>query len=396
MATELTTASAISTDARRRDIEFRPIDWWADLEHDTSTSKPPRHKPPIPAFVRLSRLVDPDQIAAARGIEPTMADTWRRRAVATDDPKLLEIDPEAVTTRRWVDSAGRPLFRIGLLAIVAAVVLGIATFGPGSDDLATVESPEAAIVTGPGHDGNADGAAANDEQTRQVLEALVRQTSGGGEADLSIVGTASRDRTEARWTATINNAGPQTAEGPITVVHTIGADFELASIAGSGWDCQHLRSAGTITCELDEDLGTGQRRRLGLVTTIDGVEPGTSIPGTISVVAGTTDPNLDDNSINVMAETAQDDEDADGNRSRSTGAAGQSSGTDTDTTVGAGGDSGTENAGSAAMEELPRTGSGLAAFLGVAGVGMCLAGRRLTTWSARAQTRTLLVAANIG
>lgn len=394
MATELTTASAISTVARRRDIAFRPIDWWADLD-DTTTSKPSRHKPPIPAFVRLSRLIDPDQIAAARGIEPaTAADTARTPAGDADDTKLLEIDPEAITKRRWVDSAGRPLFRIGLLAIVAAVVVGIVTFGPGSDDLATVESPEAAIVASPRHDGNADGAAGNDEQTRHVLEALVRQTSGGGEADLSIVGTASGDRTEARWTATIRNAGPQTAEGPITVVHTIGAEFELASIAGSGWNCQHLPSAGTITCELDEDLGTGQRRRLGLVTNIDGIEPGTSIPATMSVVAGTTDPNLDDNSINVMAETAPAD-DADGNRSRSTGAAGPGSGTDTDTTVGAGGDADAENTGSAAMEELPRTGSGLAAFLGVTGVGLCLAGRRLTTWSARAQTRTLLVAANI-
>lgn len=393
MATEPTTASAISTVLPRRDLEFRPIDWWADADDGAASFEPPRHKPPVPAFVRLSRLVEPDPVAAACDIEsPITVETPHSPAVDTDDSEL-PLGRE-VTRRRWVDSAGRPLFRIGLLAIVAAIVVGIATFGPGGNDLATVESPDMADEVVPGVAG---GVAGSGEQAHQVLESLVHQSSAGGEADLSIVGTASGDETEVRWTATIRNAGPETATGPITVIHAIGSDFELASVAGSGWDCRQLPSAGTITCELDEDMGTGQRRRLGLVTSITGIEPGTSVPSTMSVVADTADPNLEDNTINIMAETARTDDDVDGNRSRSTGAAGQAhNDTEADTTVGAGGGSGTDQSGSAGMEELPRTGSGLAAFLGFAGVGLCLAGRRLTSWSARAQTRTLLVAANLG
>ncbi|MDH5521362.1 MAG: DUF11 domain-containing protein [Acidimicrobiia bacterium] len=390
MATELTTPSA-TTVAPRSDIEFRPIDWWVDLEEPTITAESPRRIPPIPAFVRLSRLIDPEKISAARGIESAVKVD---PPVATNGPALPETGPDPATTRRWADSAGRPLFRIGLAAIVAAVVVGVSTFGPSSEQVATVESPVAPITLGPGEDGGTEGVG-SDEQARQVLEALVRQASGG-EADLSIVGTASGTGTDIRWTATIRNEGPETAEGPITVVHTIGSDFELASIAGSGWDCEHLRTAGTITCELDENLGTGQRRRLGLVTSIAGVEPDTKIPSTMSVVAGTTDPDLDDNTINITAVSAPADDAASGARSPSTGAAGQSgSGTDVDTDVGANGGSDTDQNAGAGMEELPRTGSGLVTVLGGAGIGLCLAGRRLMTWSARAQTRTLLVAANI-
>ena len=394
MATELTTPSA-TTVAPRSDIEFRPIDWWVDLDEPTITAESPRRTPPIPAFVRLSRLIDPEKISAARGIESAVKVD---PPMAPNGPALPETGLDSATTRRWADSAGRPLFRIGLAAIVAAVVVGVSTFGPSNDQVATVESPVAPITLGPGEDGGTGGGSqgvAGDERARQVLEALVRQASGG-EADLSIVGTASGTGTDIRWTATIRNEGPETAEGPITVVHTIGSDFELASIAGSGWDCEHLRTAGTITCELDEDLGTGQRRRLGLVTSIAGVEPDTTIPSTMSVVAGTTDPDLEDNTINITAVSAPADDAASSARSRSTGAAGQSgSGTDVDTDVVAIGGSDTNQNAGAGMEELPRTGSGLVTVLGGAGIGLCLGGRRLMTWSTRAQTRTLLVAANI-
>ena len=253
--------------------------------------------------------------------------------------------------------------------------------------------------------GTGDGADPEDRRAQEVLEALGRQTVADGEADLSIVGTASATGSEIRWTATVRNGGPDQAEGPITVIHTIGSTFELVSTAGTGWDCELRRAAGTIACELDEDLASGQRRRLGLVTRSDDASPGTSIPSTMSVIAGTADPDLGNNAINVTAISGPaDDADADDFRSRSTGAAGPANtdvddGDDPTGTPDAGADdpavSTGDEGGAAAMTELPRTGSGLVVALGAVGVALCLAGRRLMAWSARAETRQLLVAANL-
>ncbi|MDH3301968.1 MAG: DUF11 domain-containing protein [Acidimicrobiia bacterium] len=395
MATETTAASAISNVTPRSDVGFRPIDWWANIDDGAIGSESQRRTPPIPAFVRLSRLVDPGRSSAARRVElDAQVDPFE----VTDAPQPPATDEEPASNGGWLETAGRPLFRIGLAAMVAAIVVGVMTFGSSNDDLTTVDSPDAATAFGPGLDGgNTDGVADSTEQAHRVLEALVHQTSAGAEADLSIVGTASANRNEVRWTATVRNTGPETAEGPITVVQSIGSSFELVSVAGTGWDCRHLRAAGSISCEFGEDLAPGQRRRVGLVTSIAGVEPGTRIPSTMSVVAGTADPDLDDNTVNVAAVSAPaGDDERDTGRSPSTGAAGQSSGdADADTTVGATAASNANRTGTAGMEELPRTGSGLAAALGAAGVGLCLAGRRLMTWSSRAQARTLLRAIDI-
>ncbi len=406
MATPATTTTATSVKPSPGPGELRPLDWWAGMNDilDIGPDQLPaeRLKPPVPAFVRLSRLVDPDQIAATRA----HAVATDEEAVVPDDRTQLipvadngtELTPVADRARPapgWADSAGRPLFQIGLAAIVAAVTVGAATFG-SRPDLSTVEAPPTRAAVEPESVGMPV-AGADEEQTRRVLESLVRQAGNDTEADISLVGTASASGDEIRWTATVRNQGPATANGPITVIHTIGSPFELVSVAGTGWDCQHNRSAGTITCELDEDLATGQRRRIGLVTAGLEVSPGASIPSTMSAVAGTMDPNLDNNTINVTAVAGRVPEDPDP-QSASAGAAGQSpSGSEdmADTGSAAAESAGNGAAAGGGLDELPRTGSGLALALGSLGAALCLAGRRLTTWSARAQTRSLLVAANI-
>ncbi len=407
MATEATTPSAISTIDPSKEVGFQPIDWWADRDSDIgpviesgteSTSgsgvdsavadvAAPRRTPPIPAFVRLSRLIDPDRASTRHQSVVVTGDEHTPLEEPTEDGNQA---PTA-STRGWADSAGRPLFQIGLAAIVAAVIVAVATFSRHDEGVAAVNTSDDTTVVGPAA---GRGAQADDEQARQVLEALALQTGGDGEADLSIVGTASAGTTEVRWTATIRNVGPGTAEGPITVVHTIGSDFELSSVAGTGWACEHQRAAGTITCELDEVLATGERRRLGLVTTI-GADAGRSIASTMSVVAATPDPDLDNNSINVTAGNPPAEDGDEDNRSRSAGAAGQV-GPDTNTSAGGAAVTNGPTTDGAGMDELPRTGSGLAAVLAAIGLGLCLGGRRLMRWSARAQTRSLLVAADIG
>ncbi len=403
MATEATTAPTISTGSPPGDIEFHPIDWWAGVAVGPQLVHQ-RRVPPIPAFVRLSRLVDPATLSAARNKVPVVETEEGTEIPDVGDlPEPLNTDSTPVSGRGWADSAGRPLFQIGLAAIVIAIVVAVVTFAQQDDGSTTVESRGAAIVIQPGSDeaGPAAGGptaspdeaigASADNQTGDVLEALVRQTSTGTDADLSVVATASGSGTDVRWTATVRNAGPGTAEGPITVVQTIGSDFELVSIAGNSWECEHLRATGTITCELDGDLATGQRRRLDLVTSTTGVAPGTPIPGTMSVVAGTNDPDLDNNTITVTAVSASaDNGEGENSRSSSAGAAGKSD-TDTDTS----GAADSDQTGTAGLDELPHTGSGLVVALGAAGVMLCLIGYRLMTWSARAQTRTLLVAASI-
>ncbi len=378
------------------DIELRPLDWWAKHDFATPTIDHERHTAPIPAFVRLSRLIDPNR----RIVTAEAPDALAAPAASTEgavDP-IDDVQPEeltAVDTTRsaggnWVDSAGRPLFQIGLAAIVAAVVVGFSTFGTGRSGLTSVESSEAEAIV----DLDVAGPTADGEQTREVLDALARQ-AGAGDADLSVVGTATGAGTDIRWTATVRNEGPETAQGPIMVVHTIGSSFELVSMAGTGWDCRHNRAAGTITCELDDDLATGQRRRLGIVTTDGGAAPGSRIPSTMSAVSGSGDPDLGNNTVNVTAITGPAvDADAE-NRSRSTGASSEADSEDNAGTSTDGGRAVAATANPTGLEELPRTGSGLAFALGGLGIVMCLSGRRLTRWSSRAQTRTLLDAAII-
>lgn len=405
MKSESTTALAGSANPPTT-LELRPLDWWANLDPSPELIEPQRRTPPIPAFVRLSRLVNPELTARSRNAEltnrPAAALPGGRRATTEGDRTVSESVSEskhragsapveavagAGRRRGWIESAGRPLFRIGLAAIVAAAIAGVLAFESSGETVSTGDSPETTVVD-PG----------TGEQARGVLDALARQTGGGAEADMSIVGTASGGGTEIRWTATVRNQGPGAATGPITIVHTIGSEFELVSTAGTGWTCEHRRAARTITCQLDEDLANGQRRRLGIVTTNGGVQSGARVPSTMSVVAPTTDPDLDNNSINVTAVSGPVDESDEPRRSRSTGAAGQAnnasdSGQDVDAAVAASSPAG--GSGTAELAELPRTGSGLAVALGGIGATLCLAGRRMTGWSARAQTRTLLVAANI-
>ena len=252
MASEQTTSANESSTSDTNTIGFRPIDWWADRDLGIDV-EPPRRTPPIPAFVQLSRLINADQVSA-----PCQTDHNVGPAIAPGEdiagpPAPI---PDPADRKRWADSVGRPLFQIGLAAIVAAILVGVLTFRHDGAEIATVELSEAAVTPDPGPGGHglivdpfiSLDPAAEDEQIREVLEALVRQQSGDGEADLTIVGTTSAERAEVRWTATVRNNGPETAEGPITVVQTVGSDVELVSIAGDGWECDDRSTAGTITC----------------------------------------------------------------------------------------------------------------------------------------------------
>ena len=167
MARETTTATTRTIPLT--EIELRPLEWWAeaglieaDLEHDPrrdtipgagieiDTSRQARRIPPVPAFVRLSRLIDPEQIRAARGVDAIVDPDPDPDPIDSNSPPVpLSTDPAPAPTRSWADSAGRPLFQIGLAAIVAATVVAVTTFGPTRGDLSTVESPAVATVLDP-------------------------------------------------------------------------------------------------------------------------------------------------------------------------------------------------------------------------------------------------------
>jgi len=378
MAYKTTTSTEDSPPATSHD-ELRPLDWWAKLDVQaeslkSESSDTERQRPPVPVFVRLSRLIDPHAPAS-------------RRSDPDDDViDLTDGATSTLPTRRWADSVGRPLYQIGLAALLSAAAIGAHSIGNGSEPPATVETvmgESAAPIEG----GGAPISAAPEAQSSALVESLVLQQSGG-DADLSIVGTASADGDEIRWTATVRNEGPTTAKGPVTVVHTMPSQLAFVSAAGTGWECRYDEQSSSIVCDLGEELATGQRRQLAVVTSDGGMGAGARIPSTMSVVAGSPDPKLDNNTINITAVSGHGDDGTDSDaRSRSTGAA--TSDDDANTSAQTNSATTTSSDDSMGGDELPRTGSGLTIILSAAGLGLCLIGRRLTTWSSSAQQQLL-------
>ena len=345
---------------------------WATLNVDPEVFDRRKPGPAVPTFVHLSRLIEPDMES--------------KIDLFADDSDMIEIRNEVPAGgRRANSSLGRPLFQIGLAALVAAVAVGAYTFGPTSgetlsslDPVPSESDPEPAASTTPG-----SSAVTVDELESGFAPHLAgAQQAATTEADLSIVGTATSDGERIRWTATVRNQGPGIANQPVRVIQTLPADLEFVSSAGSDWSCTFNSGASTITCDLQRDLGVGQRRQLGIVTTDGDAAAGDKLPATIAIVGRNADNDLSNNTINIMAVVAE----STGSRSssaRSTGPTSADDNTSADDDNSADDDtSATETASESDVsednvEELPKTGAGLTAFLAAAGALMCLTGRRL-------------------
>ncbi len=334
-------------------------------------------EPPVPT-VRLSRLIEP---------APPILD------LVDPETDVIDLRPADSGPQPWANSAGRPLFHIGLAALVAATAVGAYTFAPLSQETLTdvepvIDSAEGDPVT-PGS--LPSGAAAPSEESigieqQRLIDLYGAQTSGQG-ADLALVGMATSDGDVIQWTATVRNQGPGVADQPVRVIQTLPANVDYVSSFGDNWDCLFSPTADTITCDLGEELGIDQRRQLGIVTTDGDAEAGTRLSATLAVVGRNSDTDLSNNTINVVAVIAEDAAEGEGDSSRSSesGAASEQATSDQagsdETASDEANDETSEQMATGAVTELPKTGAGLTILLAAAGLVMCLAGRRLLTLS---------------
>lgn len=356
-------AGHVSTAALRPvNVGTRPLDSWASLDLDDGLLVSAPNKPPIPTFVRLSRLVEHDPQPVSSGNE--------------SDLVMDVAKPETPTGggQQWADAVGRPLFQIGLAALLAAAAVALFSLTPPSPEGSTaVENPESTV----GRQGSAPpGIDRFTASGTGEAVTLSGQSSSLDEADLSIVGTATAAEGEIRWTATVVNGGPRPDPGPITVKHSLAPGLDLIRATGTDWSCQADAGSPTIACTFAEALGTGERRQLAVVTSDGGTPAGTRLPSTMSVMGTGRDPDLGNNTIGVSAVSFGSSAGA-GDQSRSTGqASGSATNTSEADSISAG------SAGDGVGDELPRTGAGQTLVLTAFGTALCLVGRRMVRWSA--------------
>jgi uncharacterized repeat protein (TIGR01451 family) len=117
-------------------------------------------------------------------------------------------------------------------------------------------------------------------------------------ADLSITKAAVGSFTvgsNASYTLTVTNSGPQSAAGTITVSDTLPAGLSYVSATGTGWTCAN--SSGTVTCTRAGPVTSGTTLPAITLTVAVGAAAAPSVTNTATVASNTTfDPDATDNS----------------------------------------------------------------------------------------------------
>ena len=120
-------------------------------------------------------------------------------------------------------------------------------------------------------------------------------------ADLSITKTTASTfvvGSNAVYTLTATNGGPQSAAGTITVSDVLPAGLTYVSATGTGWTCSH--ASGTVTCTRSGPVTSGTTLPAITLTVAVGAAAAPSVTNTATVASSTTfDPDAADNSSSV-------------------------------------------------------------------------------------------------
>lgn len=108
-------------------------------------------------------------------------------------------------------------------------------------------------------------------------------------ADLSVSGsTAGLPRGgNATFNISVSNAGPQFANGPITVVDTLAAGLTYSGVSGGGWTCTAVGQI--VTCAMPGPLAVGATSSFVLTTAVAAGAVGTTLNSTLHVTGSTID-----------------------------------------------------------------------------------------------------------
>ncbi|MDT5270100.1 MAG: hypothetical protein QOH49_2286 [Acidobacteriota bacterium] len=122
-------------------------------------------------------------------------------------------------------------------------------------------------------------------------------------ADLSITKTTASSFTvgsNATYTLTATNSGPQSAAGTITVSDTLPAGLTYVSATGTGWACSN--ASGTVTCTRAGPVTSGTTLPAITLTVAVGAAAAPSVTNTATVASNTTfDQNAANNSSSVTS-----------------------------------------------------------------------------------------------
>lgn len=122
-------------------------------------------------------------------------------------------------------------------------------------------------------------------------------------ADLSITKTTASTFTvgsNASYTLTARNNGPQSAAGTITVTDILPAGLTYVSATGTGWTCSN--SSGTVTCTRAGPVTSGTTLPAITLTVAVGAAAAPSVTNTATVASSTTfDPDSSGNSSSVTS-----------------------------------------------------------------------------------------------
>jgi uncharacterized repeat protein (TIGR01451 family) len=122
-------------------------------------------------------------------------------------------------------------------------------------------------------------------------------------ADLSITKTTASTfvvGSNAVYTLTAVNGGPQSAAGTITVSDVLPAGLTYVSATGTGWTCSN--ASGTVTCTRAGPVTSGTTLPAITLTVTVGAAAAPSVTNTATVASSTTfDPDSADNSSSVTS-----------------------------------------------------------------------------------------------
>jgi uncharacterized repeat protein (TIGR01451 family) len=122
-------------------------------------------------------------------------------------------------------------------------------------------------------------------------------------ADLSITKTTASTfivGSNASYTLTARNNGPQSAAGTITVSDVLPAGLSYVSATGTGWACSN--ASGTVTCTRAGPVTNGTTLPAITLTVAVGAAAAPSVTNTATVASSTTlDPDATDNSSSVTS-----------------------------------------------------------------------------------------------
>jgi uncharacterized repeat protein (TIGR01451 family) len=116
-------------------------------------------------------------------------------------------------------------------------------------------------------------------------------------ADLSITKVAATTfavDTNASYTLTVRNNGPQSASGTITVTDTLPNGLSYVSATGTGWTCAN--SSGVVTCTMAGPLANATNAPAITLTVLVAAAAAPNVSNTASVSNATFDPTAANNS----------------------------------------------------------------------------------------------------